>query len=78
MTRRRLGTTDLWISPVAMGCWPIAGITSIGVTESDSLATMQLRWMRGSTSLIRRTVTATTERARRCWAECCGRIDGRS
>lgn len=40
MTRRRLGTTDLWISPVAMGCWPIAGITSIGVTESDSLATI--------------------------------------
>jgi aryl-alcohol dehydrogenase-like predicted oxidoreductase len=40
MIRRRLGSTDLWISPVAMGCWPIAGITSIGVTESDSLATI--------------------------------------
>lgn len=40
MTRRRLGSTDLWVSPVAMGCWPIAGITSIGVTEVDSLATI--------------------------------------
>lgn len=41
MIRRRVGTTDLWISPVAMGCWPIAGITSIGTTEADSLATIQ-------------------------------------
>ena len=40
MTRRRLGHTDLWVSPVALGCWPIAGITSIGVTEADSLATI--------------------------------------
>ena len=23
-----------------MGCWPIAGITSIGVTEENSLATL--------------------------------------
>lgn len=40
MTRRQIGSTDLWVSPVAMGCWPIAGITSIGVTEADSLATL--------------------------------------
>ena len=40
MTRRRIGNTDLWVSPVALGCWPIAGITSIGVTEADSLATI--------------------------------------
>jgi aryl-alcohol dehydrogenase-like predicted oxidoreductase len=38
---RRLGTTNIEVTPVAMGCWPIAGITSIGVTESDSLATLQ-------------------------------------
>ena len=37
---RRLGTTDLFVTPVAMGCWPIAGITSIDVNESDSLATL--------------------------------------
>ena len=41
MNLRRIGLTDLWVSPVAMGCWPIAGITSIGVTEADSLATIQ-------------------------------------
>ena len=40
MTRRRIGQTDLWVSPVALGCWPIAGITSVGVTEADSLATI--------------------------------------
>ncbi|MSQ97328.1 MAG: aldo/keto reductase [Gemmataceae bacterium] len=41
MERRRIGTTDLFISPVAMGCWPITGITSVGVTEGNSLATLQ-------------------------------------
>lgn len=41
MPRRRIGQTDLWVSPVALGCWPIAGITSIGVTESNSLATIK-------------------------------------
>ena len=41
MERRRIGTTDLLVSPVAMGCWPITGITSIGVTESQSIATLQ-------------------------------------
>ncbi len=41
MNRRRIGQTDLWVSPVAMGCWPIAGITSIDVTEANSLATIQ-------------------------------------
>jgi aryl-alcohol dehydrogenase-like predicted oxidoreductase len=38
---RRLGATDLVVAPVAMGCWPIAGITSIDVTEASSLATLQ-------------------------------------
>ncbi len=41
MSRRRIGQTDLWVSPVALGCWPIAGITSIDVTEANSLATIQ-------------------------------------
>ena len=41
MERRRIGTTDLFISPVAMGCWPITGITSAGVTEAHSFATLQ-------------------------------------
>ncbi len=41
MQRRRIGRTELYVSPVAMGCWPITGITSAGVTEADSLATLQ-------------------------------------
>lgn len=47
MTLRRLGTTDMTVSPVAMGCWPIAGITSIGVTEADSLATLTAAYEAG-------------------------------
>jgi len=39
--RRRIGDTDLQVTPVAMGCWPIAGVTSIDVTEENSLATLQ-------------------------------------
>ena len=38
---RRLGNTDIQVTPVAMGCWPITGITSIDVNEADSLATLQ-------------------------------------
>lgn len=29
------------VTPLAMGCWPIAGITSINVSEDQSLATLQ-------------------------------------
>jgi aryl-alcohol dehydrogenase-like predicted oxidoreductase len=39
--QRRLGKSDLFVTPVAMGCWPITGITSVDVNESDSLATLQ-------------------------------------
>ncbi len=38
--RRRLGQSDLWVSPVALGCWPIAGVSSLGVNDDDSLATI--------------------------------------
>lgn len=37
---RRLGETEIWISPVALGCWPIAGMTSLQVNDADSLATI--------------------------------------
>ena len=37
---RRLGTTEITISPVALGCWPIAGMTSLDVNDRDSLATL--------------------------------------
>jgi aryl-alcohol dehydrogenase-like predicted oxidoreductase len=39
--QRELGTTGIFISPVALGCWPISGMTSIDVNEADSLATIQ-------------------------------------
>lgn len=38
--RRLIAKTGLQVTPVAMGCWPIAGITSIDVNERDSLATL--------------------------------------
>jgi aryl-alcohol dehydrogenase-like predicted oxidoreductase len=37
---RRLGITDIFVSPVALGCWPIAGMTSLDVNDSDSRATI--------------------------------------
>jgi len=41
MDMRTIGQTDIEITPVAMGCWPIAGITSVDVSEASSLATLQ-------------------------------------
>lgn len=41
MELRRVGTSDIQVTPIAMGCWPIAGMTSLGVTDADSLATLE-------------------------------------
>lgn len=38
---RNLGTTGIRVSPVALGCWPMAGMTSLDVNDSDSLATLE-------------------------------------
>ena len=38
---RPLGQSDLRVSPVALGCWPIAGMTSLDVDEANSRATIQ-------------------------------------
>lgn len=38
---RQLGNSDLMVTPVAMGCWPIAGMTSLDVNANDSLKTLQ-------------------------------------
>jgi aryl-alcohol dehydrogenase-like predicted oxidoreductase len=40
MELRQLGQTDIRVTPIGMGCWPISGITSIDVHEADSLATL--------------------------------------
>jgi aryl-alcohol dehydrogenase-like predicted oxidoreductase len=39
--KRQIGTTGIWVSPVALGCWPISGMTSLDVNERDSLATLE-------------------------------------
>jgi aryl-alcohol dehydrogenase-like predicted oxidoreductase len=38
---RPLGNTDLRVSTVALGCWPIAGVTTIDVNDADSIGTIQ-------------------------------------
>jgi aryl-alcohol dehydrogenase-like predicted oxidoreductase len=37
---RPLGQTGIQVSPIALGCWPISGMTSLDVNEADSLATL--------------------------------------
>ena len=39
--QRPLGNSGLTISPVALGCWPIAGMTTLDANEADSIATIQ-------------------------------------
>lgn len=45
--QRTLGTTGIKVSAVAMGCWPIAGMTSLDVNQSDSLATLRAAFTAG-------------------------------
>lgn len=40
-TYRQLRNSGLAVSPVALGCWPIAGVTTLDVNDSDSIATIQ-------------------------------------
>lgn len=39
--KRPLGKSGDSIAPVALGCWPIAGVTTLGTTEADSIATIR-------------------------------------
>ncbi len=41
MEHRPLGNTGIQVSVVALGCWPIAGMTSPGVNDADSVATIR-------------------------------------
>lgn len=41
MNYREIGQTKILISPVSMGCWPITGVTSVDVTEAESLSTLE-------------------------------------
>jgi len=39
--RRPLGKSGYSISPVALGCWPIAGVTTLDTSDVDSIATIR-------------------------------------
>jgi aryl-alcohol dehydrogenase-like predicted oxidoreductase len=39
--RRPLGASDIQVSPVAFGAWPIAGMTTLDVNDDDSVATIR-------------------------------------
>jgi aryl-alcohol dehydrogenase-like predicted oxidoreductase len=41
MRYRPLANTGMRVSEVALGCWPIAGMTTPGVNEADSIATIR-------------------------------------
>jgi aryl-alcohol dehydrogenase-like predicted oxidoreductase len=41
MNYRPLGNTGIQVSEVALGCWPIAGLTSPGTNDAESLATIE-------------------------------------
>ncbi len=41
MELRPLGNTGILVSPIALGCWPIAGLTSPGTNDRDSIATIR-------------------------------------
>ncbi|MCR4413767.1 MAG: aldo/keto reductase, partial [Thermoguttaceae bacterium] len=41
MELRPLGTTGIQIAPIALGCWPMAGLTSPGANDADSIATLR-------------------------------------
>lgn len=38
--KRPLGTSGLEVTPVALGCWPLAGVTTLGATHADGVATV--------------------------------------
>ncbi len=37
---RQIGTTNIYVSPIGLGCWPIAGMTTLDATEEDSRKTI--------------------------------------
>ncbi len=41
MDYRPLGNTGIQVSAIALGCWPISGMTSLDVSDADSLATIR-------------------------------------
>lgn len=40
MGNRQLGTSDLQVSSIGFGCWPISGVSTLEVTDAESTATL--------------------------------------
>jgi aryl-alcohol dehydrogenase-like predicted oxidoreductase len=49
--RRRLGRSNIEVSSVSLGCWPIAGVTSLDVNDADSIATVRASLAAGANFL---------------------------
>src|SRR5262245_4870091 len=45
--RREIAHTGIFVTPLAMGCWPITGITSIDVSVEASEATLAAAFQSG-------------------------------
>ncbi len=43
----RLGASDLFVSRVGLGCWPMSGISSLDVTDEFSIATIRAAFEHG-------------------------------
>ena len=41
MNLRQLGQSNIRVSPVALGCWPITGMTTLNTTREESLKTIR-------------------------------------
>jgi aryl-alcohol dehydrogenase-like predicted oxidoreductase len=50
-TPRRLGSSPVSVSPLGLGCWPLAGMTRAGVTREAAVATVRAALDAGITHL---------------------------
>ena len=46
---RRLGNSDVSVSALGLGCWPLAGMTREGITREDAIATVRAAYESGVT-----------------------------
>lgn len=47
MSLRQLGNSGLQVTPIAMGCWPITGLTTLDATHKDGVATIRAAYDAG-------------------------------
>jgi len=51
VTPRRLGSSSVFVGPLGLGCWPLAGMTREGITHAAAVATVQAAIDAGITHL---------------------------